>query len=78
MNTFFFSQPVLLLVVIWSVLWKGYSLWVASKRNQKLWFIALLVFNTVGILDIIYIFGVAKKKPSDVQKAFVRLVTFKL
>ncbi len=57
---------------IWTLFWKGYSLWTASKNNQWKWFIALLLLNTVGILDIIYIFHVAKKNWSDVKGLFKR------
>jgi len=51
--------PVLLL---WSLLWKGLALWNASKNNQKNWFIAILVLNTLGILEITYLFYFAKNK----------------
>lgn len=40
---------------------KGLALWKASRLSQKLWFIILLVVNTIGILDLIYIFFVARK-----------------
>lgn len=61
------------LVMVWTILWKCYSVWVASKNNDKKWFIALVIFNTAGILDIIYIFGVAKKKWPEVKSAFSRI-----
>ncbi len=64
---------IVLLVVIWSVLWKCYSVWTAVKRGEKWWFVALLLFNTAGILDMIYIFGVAKKKWSDIEKLISRI-----
>jgi hypothetical protein len=51
--------------------------WTAVKKNHKGWFVVLLIFNTLGILDIIYIFFIAKKKWSDVQKAFLRLFSSK-
>ena len=55
-------------LIIWTVFWKGISLWIAVKNNKKWWFLALLVLNTFGILEIIYIFYVAKKKWSDVEE----------
>jgi len=75
MNTFLYDNPksgiiILLITVFWVLPWKVYSLWTASKKNQKGWFIAILVLNTFGILEIIYTFGVAKKKWSDIRKAF--------
>jgi len=40
---------------LWTILWKGIGMWKAGRNNQPYWFIALLVFNTVGILPIIYL-----------------------
>ena len=54
-------------IVIWVLFWKGYAVWTASKRGDKRWFIALLVLNTLSILDIFYLFYVAKKTPSDIR-----------
>jgi len=47
-------------LALWSLAWKGFALWYSAKRNQPWWFIALLVLNTVGILEIIYLVFVAK------------------
>ena len=52
----------LVLVLLWTIPWKGYALWLAAKRSQKWWFIAILLLNTLAILEIIYVFFVAKKK----------------
>lgn len=46
---------VFLLIGIWTVLWKGLALWKSAQERQKYWFVALLVINTLGILDIIYL-----------------------
>ncbi|OGZ70358.1 MAG: hypothetical protein A3F47_01060 [Candidatus Staskawiczbacteria bacterium RIFCSPHIGHO2_12_FULL_38_11] len=57
-----------LLLSIWSLIWKGMALWRASQNNQKHWFIALLIINTFGILEIIYLFYLAKpKKNQDIK-----------
>lgn len=55
--------PVLLFVVVmlWTVVWKGLALWRAARNSHKRWFIALLIVNTLGILEIIYIFVIDKK-----------------
>lgn len=42
---------------------KGYSLWHAAKRGEKWWFIALLLLNTGGILELVYIIFFLKKWP---------------
>jgi len=49
-------------LLIWSIVWKGVALWNASKNDQKNWFIIILVINTIGILEIIYLFYFCKKK----------------
>jgi len=43
------------LLAIWDTVWKGFGLWKAAKNNHAVWFICILVFNTLGILPIIYI-----------------------
>lgn len=48
------------LALLWTIAIKGYALWHAAKRNEKWWFIALLVVNTFGILELVYLFFFAK------------------
>ena len=47
---------VLILLSLWVLPWKGIALWKAANKKQKWWFIALLVINTLGILEILYIY----------------------
>lgn len=47
---------MILLLALWTIFWKGYALWIAAKENKKWWFIALLIVNTFGILEIIFIY----------------------
>jgi methionyl-tRNA synthetase len=49
-------------LAIWVSVWKGIALWKAAKNGSMPWFIALLIVNTLGILEIIYIFFFSKKK----------------
>jgi len=56
---------ILLVLSIWALIWKGIALWKASKNGSKPWFIALLILNTLGILEIIYIFYFSKKKEQN-------------
>ena len=56
---------ILLMLSLWSVIWKGLALWRASKLRQKKWFVVLLVVNTVGILEILYLSVFSKKKQSS-------------
>ncbi|MBX4200831.1 DUF5652 family protein [Candidatus Parcubacteria bacterium] len=43
-------------LIIWNLIWKGFALWKAARSRQRNWFIAILILNTFGILEIIYIF----------------------
>jgi Family of unknown function (DUF5652) len=51
---------LLVLVTVWSLPWKGVALWKSARLSHKKWFIAMLIINTFGILEIIYIFWIAK------------------
>lgn len=55
-------QWVVLILVIWSIPWKGFALWKSARNNQKIWFIVMLIANTFAILEIIYIFFFSKDK----------------
>ena len=57
------AGPLLLVLLIWSGIWKGLALWHSARRDEWIWFIIFLVANTVGILEIIYLFFFAKIKP---------------
>lgn len=47
--------PLLILLALWTVVIKGYALWHAARNSQKGWFIALLIINTLGILEVVYL-----------------------
>ena len=68
-----FSLPQwpLLLIVIWVLPWKGIALWRAARNKQLNWFIALLILNTLAILEIIYIFYFSKKKGVKEKKDWI-------
>lgn len=55
-------MPIFIVVVLWSVVWKGLALWHSGRRGDAWWFVIMLVVNTLGILEIVYLFGVAKLK----------------
>jgi len=62
LGLFAFLGPLIILVMLWSVFWKGLALWHSARRGQPWWFVIMLVVNTAGILEIIYLFGIAKLK----------------
>ncbi|MGA2911254.1 MAG: DUF5652 family protein [Candidatus Levyibacteriota bacterium] len=50
------------ILYLWSLLWKGLALWRAAQLKQRNWFVGILILNTVGILEIVYLFFFATKK----------------
>ena len=70
-NGYHFSPALaggIALLALWSLFWKGLALWHSAKKGQNLWFVLMLVLNTAGILEIIYLFGVLKLKFDDLFK----------
>ena len=62
------NQFFLLIVLIWSLIWKGLALWRAAKRDEKIWYVILLVVNLLGIPEIVYLLVTQKKnKKTDNQ-----------
>jgi methionyl-tRNA synthetase len=72
---------IILAAAIWTLPWKGVALWRAARSQSLGWFIVLLIVNTLGILEIIYIFYFSRKKistqefetnkKSDLKKIFL-------
>jgi len=56
------NQWVIWLILLWTLPWKGVALWKAAKNSHKKWFIALLLVNTMAILEIVYVFYFSQKK----------------
>lgn len=52
----------ILLISLWTIPWKGLALWKAARLNDKRWFVALLIINTLAVLEILYIFVFSKRK----------------
>jgi len=70
--------------IVWSLVWKGLALWKSARKSQSIWFVILLVVNTLGILEILYIFLFSKigysKKPAGkpVKGATINQITPKI
>lgn len=64
MNAAFLQQNIwiIVLLAIWELYWKGRALWKSAQNRQKEWFVAILIFNTIGILPILYIHFFIKDK----------------
>jgi hypothetical protein len=53
---------VIILLIAWTLPWKGVALWRAAGNKHLAWFVCIFIFNTLAILEIVYIFGFSKKK----------------
>ena len=43
-------------ILIWISFWKGLALWKAANKKQLIWFVGLLIVNTLSVLEIVYVF----------------------
>jgi hypothetical protein len=48
-------MALLIIIVIWSAIWKAIALWKSARNKQIVWFVVLCVLNTIGLLEIIYL-----------------------
>lgn len=60
--------PVIIILALWEVVWKVIAMWKSARNNHLAWFICIAVFNTLGILPIVYIFTHRKKQSSAQEK----------
>ena len=58
----------LAILIVWTLIWKGLALWKSARLSQPIWFIVLLVVNTAGILEILYLFFFSKMKLEPSKK----------
>jgi hypothetical protein len=78
LNNYFDLSPNVLMTIFWiliswTLFWKGWSMWIAAKKNHKIWFIALLLLNSFGILDILYTFIFSKISRQDIKNLFQKI-----
>lgn len=52
---------LIIILSIWESVWKGIALWKTGRNNQLTWFVCILIFNTIGILPILYLLFFQKK-----------------
>jgi len=61
-NIFQGTIGLIFLLAIIDLVLKGFAMWRAVKKDHKIWFIIFLIFNTLGILPLIYLIITRKKK----------------
>lgn len=47
---------------------KAWALWRAARNDQKWWFVAFMVINTLGVLELTYLFYFSNPKSSKKPK----------
>lgn len=47
--------PLLVILFLWEAVLKLLAMWKAAQRKELLWFVLIAIFNTVGILPLIYL-----------------------
>jgi len=57
----------ILVAILWQLPWKGVALWKSARNKQAVWFIVLLVVNTLALLEILYL-AFFQKKAKPVEK----------
>jgi len=60
--------PTIIVLSIWDAVWKLIAIWKAARNNHLAWFICIAIFNTIGILPIIYILMQRKNNSTQSEK----------
>jgi methionyl-tRNA synthetase len=55
-------------ILIWTIAWKAVGAWHSARDNNLIWFISFFIFNTFGVLPIVYIFFFRKAGFSNKPK----------
>jgi len=64
-------------VLIWILVWKSIGAWKSARNNQLYWFVSFFIFNTVGILPIIYLNWFQRDHNKRVSKKVIKRKNFK-
>jgi len=58
---------LIIIAVVWSSVWKAFALYRAGKLTDPIWFVLLFLVNTLGILEMFYLF-ISSRRASRVQQ----------
>jgi hypothetical protein len=50
------ARPFFYAILVLDLILRGIALYKSAGRKQTIWFVALLVINSMGILPIVYLF----------------------
>lgn len=56
------NLTLVIIMIAWEAIWKLIALWKAGRHDQLNWFICIALINTVGILPIIYLLRINKRR----------------
>lgn len=56
----FLQSPYSLILLVWILIWKGIALWKAATKRQLIWFVVLLVLNSLSLFEILYVFWLSR------------------
>lgn len=66
MNITFIQDPliktIIIIVLAFDVIMKLIAMWKSAQNNHLIWFICLAIFNTIGILPIVYLIMYRNKR----------------
>lgn len=55
----FLQEPwvigIILVLALFDAVMKAIAMWRSARNNHLVWFICIVVFNTIGILPIVYL-----------------------
>lgn len=69
LNYLLTHQWLIAVIILWTMPWKGVALWKAARNRSIVWFVVIFLINTLGILEIIYIFFFSRKNPTTTTEA---------
>jgi len=59
---------VIIILALWTIPWKGWALWKSARRGQSAWFVMMFLFNSLAILEILYIFVFSRERKKEEEK----------
>jgi hypothetical protein len=58
----------IVVLTIWDGVWKLIAMWKSARNRQIAWYVCLAIFNTIGVLPILYILFFQRPEPPPVVK----------
>lgn len=50
------TRPFIYILLIADLFLRGIALYRTARKDQKVWFVALLIVNSLGVLPLVYMF----------------------